>query len=354
MSDPQREKQRITSIDSMRGIAALIVVYCHILPAMSSGEAGAFGYMLEFLRDQIFQRGQMGVALFFIISGYVVPFSLIGVKQGGIGNFVISRFMRLYPAYWLSLIAGIWLMGRDFDAPTILANVTMAQRFLGFPDVLGVYWTLSVALVFYFLVAFGFMAGVIGQPRRLAWLTLGLILTTLAFAAARRAFDAPLPAGNMIFLCLMFGGAWLRLGIYRAHDLWWIVPAFLAVLLAICWLLYYPSNYGAPWLLQYSRFFYAVLLFFAFLHWRAAGSPFLAYLGRISYSIYLLHMPTNALVASTLPGLGLAADGGLTFAVSLALIIGVSALAFRYVERPCIRMGKGMQAYYTGLLVDRI
>jgi len=348
-----RQKNRIQSIDTMRGIAALIVVYCHFLPVTPVGNGSSLTALLDLLREQIFQRGQLGVALFFIISGYVVPFSLIGAREGGIGKFIISRFMRLYPAYWLSLIAGLWLVGRDTGPLTIIANITMAQRFMGVQDVLGVYWTLSVELVFYFLIAVGFIAGLIQEPRRLKWITLGLIFTTMAFAAGRRFFDMPLPAGNLIFLCLMFGGAWLRLGVYRSRDLWWIVTAYLLALLAICWLLYYPAKFGSPWFLQFSRYLYAVLLFFAILYWRAGRAAFLAYLGRISYSIYLLHVPANALVAIILPTLGLAVGGWLMFAVSLLLTLGVSALTFKYLELPFIRMGKNVQAYYTRRLAGR-
>lgn len=353
MSVLHNEKVRFQSIDSMRGIAAMIVVYCHILPTSLLGDETFMSLTLEFLRNKIFQNGQLGVALFFIISGYVVPFSLVGTGQGGIGKFIISRFMRLYPAYWASLIAGIFLVSVNTDNATILANLTMMQRFMGFSDILGVYWTLSVELIFYTLVVIAFLAGIIHSPRRMGWFSLSVITTTLAFAIARRFLDLPLPGGSMIFMSLMFGGAWLRLGAYKNKDLWAIISAFLLGLLAICWLLYYPDKYGAPWLLQFSRYLYAITLFFAFLHWQAIKVAFLVYLGRISYSIYLFHMPVNALVAVVLPATGFAIGGWLMFSLSLLGTIGVSALSFKYIEMPSVRIGKGFQAYYLDRLTSR-
>jgi peptidoglycan/LPS O-acetylase OafA/YrhL len=346
MRKQRSQKERIQSIDMMRGIAALIVVYCHILPATPVGTENLFLQILELLRNEIFQRGQLGVALFFIISGYVVPFSLVSAGKGGIGKFIISRVMRLYPAYWASLIVGIWLINPDVGSARILANLTMAQRFIGFGDILGVYWTLSVELVFYSLIALVFLAGIIHKPRAMGWLCLGVITTTLVFATARRFFDIPLPAGNMIFMSLMFGGAWLRLGAYRNRDLWWIVSAFLLVLLAVCWLVYYPDKYSVPWLLQFSRYLYAVTLFFTLLYWPALKSSFIAYLGRISYSMYLFHMPVNALFATVLPTLGLEIGGWLMFILALVGTIGVSTLTFKCIEMPFVRLGKGLQAYY--------
>ena len=353
MSEQRTKKDRIQSIDMMRGIAALIVVYCHILPATPVGTENLFLQILDLLKNEIFQRGQLGVALFFIISGYVVPFSLVGKEKGGIGNFVISRFMRLYPAYWASLIVGVWLIKPDVGSARILANLTMAQRFMGFGDILGVYWTLSVELVFYSLVALVFLAGIIHKPRAMGWLSLGFISTTLVFALAKRFFDLPLPAGNMIFMSLMFGGAWLRLGVYKSKNLWWIVSAFLLVLLAICWLLYYPDKYGMPWLLQFSRFLYALILFFTFLFWQTLKIAFLAYLGRISYSLYLFHMPANALIIAILSTLDLIVGGWLVFTLSLSFTICVSALSFKYIEMPFVHWGKLLQAYYLRRLTSR-
>ncbi len=80
---------------------------------------------------------------------------------------------------------------------------------------------------------------------------------------------------------------------------------------------------------------------------------FLAYLGRISYSIYLFHMPVNALTAIALQALGSPIDGWLIFSLSLLSTIGVSALSFKYIEMPFIRMGKSLQSYYLWRIASR-
>ncbi len=344
-----RQKKRIQSIDIMRAIAVLIVVYSHILPAGLYPNGSWANWFLEFLRNEVFQRGQLGVILFFIVSGYVVPFSLLAPKEDNLSRFMVSRFMRLFPAYWVSIAIAVFVVGGKTDAATVILNTTMLQRFFGTTDIIGVYWTLSIELIFYALAAVFFMVGLIQNPRRLGWLTAGLVVTTLLFAIARRWFNAPLPAGSMLFLCLMFGGAWLRLGIYRQKDLWWIVGAFLIVILAITWLLYYPSRYGEFWLLQFSRYLYAILLFFALLSLKEFKSEILAYLGRISYSIYLFHVPVNMLVVRAAQDL----PPGYIVLISLTVTIVASSLSHALIERPSIQLGRGLYRFLRPIPASR-
>jgi len=47
--------------------------------------------------------GGLGVLLFFAISGYVIPNSLRGTRVRGLKRFVIHRFFRLWPTFWLCL-----------------------------------------------------------------------------------------------------------------------------------------------------------------------------------------------------------------------------------------------------------
>jgi peptidoglycan/LPS O-acetylase OafA/YrhL len=97
--------------------------------------------------------GYLGVNLFFIISGFVILWSAQGRAPRA---FVISRFARLYPAYWLCMgitLCAIYLSGSPVPPPkTVMANITMLAGYFGVPYIDGVYWTLQVELKFYFIV----------------------------------------------------------------------------------------------------------------------------------------------------------------------------------------------------------
>lgn len=83
-------KKRLIWLDSLRGIAAIFVVILHNLL-----ESVTFGY---------FDIGKIGGAIFFLISGFVIPISLY---KKSIKQFIVGRFFRLYPAYGASILLAI-------------------------------------------------------------------------------------------------------------------------------------------------------------------------------------------------------------------------------------------------------
>lgn len=139
---------RQLSLDGLRGIAALSVVIYHYF----------------FRIDEIYNTGSnemdwtyfghFGVHLFFMISGFVIFMSIS--KETKPINFIISRFSRLYPAYFFAVIITFTvvyifgLQGREVKIFDALLNLLMFQEFLGIPHVDGVYWTLTVEITFYF------------------------------------------------------------------------------------------------------------------------------------------------------------------------------------------------------------
>jgi peptidoglycan/LPS O-acetylase OafA/YrhL len=98
--------------------------------------------------------------MFFMISGFVILWSSINRDPLG---FAVSRFSRLYPAFWTSIAftALVILLLRDavpkvttppLNARTILANATMMPAIFGARLIEGVYWTLEIELRFYALI----------------------------------------------------------------------------------------------------------------------------------------------------------------------------------------------------------
>lgn len=133
--------KRIDALDSLRGIAALMVVINHLL-----------FFRKGFAEIQVF--GYFGVALFFLISGFVI--SLTVKPNTTVREFLINRFSRLYPAYWASIviITGIhfiMLKGHLGNFSNTVINITMLQNWMGTEDLDGTYWTLHVEMTFYFL-----------------------------------------------------------------------------------------------------------------------------------------------------------------------------------------------------------
>lgn len=86
-------KRRIASIQVSRGIAAMLVVLVHL----SNVERKDFQSHLT----SIFQFGNLGVDLFFVISGTVISAVTVGkfANAAAAGRFLKHRLLRIFPVY---------------------------------------------------------------------------------------------------------------------------------------------------------------------------------------------------------------------------------------------------------------
>ena len=148
-----KNNTRFYEIDFLRFVAAVAVVLFHY---MFRGFAeGGYSPISYAPFDQYAQYGYLGVHLFFMISGFVI---LLTAMKRDVVQFVISRIVRLYPAFWAGVsftaIMIVFFGGELFTVsfPQYLSNLSMVDGFLGVEPVDGVYWTLLVEIKFYALI----------------------------------------------------------------------------------------------------------------------------------------------------------------------------------------------------------
>lgn len=346
--------RRLDHIDGLRGLAALLVLYQHLAEYCAAGAAP--GSWAQWHLDALFtycDLGKAGVVAFFAISGFIVPYSFVGERpQAG---FVLSRFFRLYPAYWLSLAAAVILLPLlglpAFAAKQVLVNVTMLQELLGQKDVLGVYWTLLIELLFYGSCMAAFNWGILRSPSRIAVVVGLLLVLALIGALVRGAGYGGVPVGLPLYLALMWCGAGVRLVVLErvpGDGRWSLVSlALLVVAIPLVWGVAFDDHSHKESVLADVSAFYlglaAFLLCVKCVQWRVFARPWLVYVGGISYSIYLFH--PLALELGRVVSLSVGGRGG--FAAQ-ATQIGVTLLAIwltahavqRCVEAPAIKLGK--------------
>jgi peptidoglycan/LPS O-acetylase OafA/YrhL len=333
---------RLAYIDSMRGIAALLVVWMHMFQPVATG---ALRDMLYYVLDP----GKVGVIVFFAISGFVIPYSFPR-GPAPIARFTVSRILRLYPAYWLSMVAWIALMAIAGEAlpstATILANVTMAQTALGQPNIIGIYWTLFIELLFYVSCAVAFALGLLYSARFVFAASAGFLLIAVLLAAARFYLERKVPVAVPLSLSIMFWGTlWREATLNRSAQhrryAWWMLGAY-AVAMPPISLLAYDMDLGLEeYWVRYMVSYYVALALFMLLSTRLRLEGRTAvWLGRISYSLYLFHNHAKKAV-------DLAADAfapGLSAAVRIALAVALALAAaeaiFHLVEKPAIELGK--------------
>ncbi|MCP9966601.1 acyltransferase [Actinomadura madurae] len=134
-----------------------------------------------------FDPGLVGVLVFFLVSGYIVPASL--ERRGSVRGFWIGRFFRIYPLLAVTCLLAVlpFLLGvlglragleTYSPATAVLAHMTMLQDVLNVPNAMNVLWTLSYEMAFYLLIVALF---VVGGHRRSA--PAAVVITVVALVA---------------------------------------------------------------------------------------------------------------------------------------------------------------------------
>ena len=320
-----------------------------------------------------FEFGITGVVLFFAISGFVIYGTLRGRREGTGRRFVITRFFRLFPAYWVSVLAGLifiwWWQGWPIRWPMVAANFTMVPDLFGQPPVMGLYWTLGTELTFYFGCWLIWRLGWLENPRFLAGLVVAFSLAWFAVKGAKQlgAIGDDISASwkNLPrHLGIMFWGAYFRIvydepkgfreSIRRNRKLWTLVAlTLLIVALGGARQFRFLIHPSRTW---FSAYVVAPLLFCAWVAWLRIRNRAFAWLGKISYSIYLFHLVVMTPLALWVATEAHAAWRGWPIAFyvipTLLLTIAVSGAVFYAVELPAIAMGKrfaGRRATEAGI-----
>ncbi len=146
--------KRLANIQSLRGIAALLVVFSHLWVIEQKYSPDQFlGTWTSF--------GMVGVDLFFVISGFIMVHVAMNMRRGGKSalEFIFARGTRIYPLYWLVSFALLilWLVRPDMVFSSYEAEPNIIKSFLLFPDsrdpLLALGWTLIHEIGFYLVFA---------------------------------------------------------------------------------------------------------------------------------------------------------------------------------------------------------
>jgi len=295
-----KSRTRFPELDLLRFLAACAVMLFHYTYRGPQKHLCPDSFPLL---GQFFRYGNLGVDVFFILSGFVIL--LTAYDKDAIG-FTVARMVRLYPAYWISVTItalAVVLTGTNHSPVSLgqyLANLTMVHSFFGIEDVSGVYWTLAVELQFYFLI---FLILAAGQVRRIAyflglWLFASVILSLRPPHGIAHFFLIPewssyFIAGAMFFLIHREGLSAYKLGIVGACFA-------LSVAYAIGWLPFGDGNFQfdlrALIIASILTLGYVTFFFVALRPRKASGSNPFYILGLITYPLYLLHQDIGFII----------------------------------------------------------
>jgi peptidoglycan/LPS O-acetylase OafA/YrhL len=340
----------IKSIAFLRGCAVLLVVWDHVIAGWTRGH-GRSWIPLETVRDWfsdplviIQDFGFLGVAIFFLLSGYII--SEVSTRESR-AQFAIKRFLRIYPALIVSVLV---LVGIDRIRPSFglsdhsfgLAQSLWAMTLINYVrtaegPVNGVAWSLVVEVLFYGLV---FLCLPLLKRRPLVAVSVELLVVFVVILMAK---DFPIDAHQPNFFLLAASVAYLPL-LFIGQAVWlWrsgrTDGRVASAIILVSWLLFVlgmrrihtsflePANsYGVSVIVAVVLFVVAVIN-----EDRIRLPRWIAAISVVSYSAYLVHGPLTEIVMDRLEP---------TFPFTVNLVIALLVLAvvallmWRMVELP--------------------
>lgn len=346
-----------TALDGLRGLAALSVVLRHCAGALPLSEAARTQLHQSALAPLLNAQG--AVQLFFVLSGFVLAGSLDRNRDTvGLLQYYTKRVFRIHPPYMFGVLFA-WLGSFYYVVVAVPelspwareiagVHITPGQLLesLAWPgqahDQLPVGWTLGVEILFSLL-----LPAMLLIARRSHWtLLLGLSVSVLLLPEAPRSlrFGSQFALGIAAYLererlDRMVGSlstAWQTLAVCVALAIY-TTPMVLG------WASLGPFT-GDRALLTYGFGACGLIILATRVDWlrRTLASGPLTYLGRVSYSLYLVHLPVLILLAPFFAGAPSWSRGlGLACSVT-ALALAISELGFRLCERPSIRLGNAV------------
>lgn len=364
---------RLSSLDGLRGLAALIVVFHHLSltypaisdmyldPAVQPPEVGTVTWWLMSTPAHLLIAGPEGVVVFFIISGLALALPVLRSETFDWVAYFPQRMVRLYlpvagavafAAILILLVPGnpetassSWVAGSSYETIEWYRPIIAFDVLFGDAGINNPLWSLRWEVAFSLALPLFVVIGVLTRRRWLfalagAWLLvllgnfsysisllylpvflLGVVLAVkldviLAWAGRRsRSSLAALAIGVLLLSAVLLPARWIMWSINPgAETLFHIASSFVVlgalgvVLVAVAW----PP---ASWLLS---------------------TPPFRWLGRISFSLYLVHVPIIIAVNAILGGTNLL----LGAAISVAVAVPIALLFSRFIETPAHRAAR--------------
>lgn len=335
------------ALDGVRGLAIVAVLWHHALPHPLQGWLG---------------RGHAGVRLFFALSGFLISTRLLAERRAGcqiaLGHFWLRRSLRIFPLYYVVLgLFALYLAVRTSDLGSLhfFHNIFYHASYtsnwfvdygVSHPVWFAFGWSLATEEQFY-----AWWPPVLRQSRRGTGAALCLVgVLSLQQLAVYGALDPWLASHATVQRVLVSFAPALSLGALLALGLesrpgfaaLWVLfgrwPGVAAAMFVLLLGLLLATGQGPPVLLDLSFAALVTSVVLAPQTWlaRAFSARPLCELGRISYGIYLFHVPVLGGLRRFAPALS--EQPGLLFPLALGISAGAAALSYRYFEAPLLRL----------------
>ena len=331
----------VHSIDFLRAVGAISVCIFHYANGFLHAGNPVF---------DIFKHGHLGVEIFFVITGFLIPYSLYrkGYTLQGFGKYMLDRLVRIHPAYLgtvliavvQTIIAAFLLQGSPLYKPfslqwlDILGHFTYTQPLIGRYWLIMLFWTLSVQFQFY--IAYGLLHQLFIHKNKIIRLAMLAFCAALPFIIGKGNINYGLGNIDLInylphYMHIFLAGILIFMRTQKLISDW----EYALFLLLDCYLLFYWYGSMEGWNGgDYLRPL-AVLFASIFIQFIDVKHKVFEFLGKISYSLYLIHLPVGwTFLQLMVIYLGVKSEFSLSICLlcSVLFSIGAAYLYWKYVE----------------------
>jgi peptidoglycan/LPS O-acetylase OafA/YrhL len=350
-------QHRITSLDGLRGAAALVVVVSHTLLSATffaapllhrDGPMSRMQWVDTNTPVHLLWNGSAAVVVFFVLSGFVLTLPFTRAPAVSWLSYYPKRLIRLYLPVWAALVFALlmvavfprhhekgltWWVNAQAVSTTVGGVRKDTLLVLGTDLLNGPLWSLRWEVIFSVLLPVYIAAA--GVSRR-SWFQKVFILLGISAVGAVTNHDSLLylPVFGLGVLMAVEREAVHRAAARLRTPAWWGILILALLLLNAGWTPLGTRIRGDGFAADAG----AMLLVFAFLTWPAArrfgDSRICAWLGTRSFSLYLVHAPV-VLSAAMVVG---SHNAPLLLAICLPVSLATSEIFFRLIERPAHRL----------------
>lgn len=347
------EKTKIVFIHQLRAIATLMVCLWHltitfwyannmIVERYHLQPLDSLGVKINSIYREVIMGiglnfGMFGVAIFFLISGFIVPYSLKGnitLKEKII--FLVKRILRIYPSYICGFsITFIVLNGYNrffngeflYNFKNYMIQCSLLRDWFGVPNIDGISWTLEVEIKFYVIVFIFLLLNKLYSPRAIALLNIGMAVLNIIFYKRSEqilAYDirlhrvmSILSDASVYLIFIMIGFVF-----YNIHSKkWdWKCGIILLQILLVCFIESIINSGNSGSIRKYIINYFGALILFAdfyIMREKIKENYLLNFVGDKSYAIYLLHSVIGYVLLTVF------LSWGINQIISLVLTIGI-------------------------------
>lgn len=324
----ENKKKSLHQISFLRAIASISVCVFHLSYGNTS-----FLVKSNFIL-KTFSYGYLGVQVFFILSGFIICYSLPPNYQlKNFFSFLKKRLIRVEPPYLLSifLTLGVAYISAfvtnnlvEFSWKNLLYHIGYLNSFTKSPYINPVYWTLGIEFQFYTLI------GLLFPLMKKSVYFLILIITSLLLLNLMKFSDGNLIFAHTPFFCAGIISYFISCSIQ--YPKWILICLLVVTLLTI--------TLNRPEVI-YVSFFAICILALPFRY-----NTFVQFFSNISYSLYLIHVPIGGRIIN-LSLRFVKTDNQKYLAIATAFITSIIAayLFYLVVEKPAIKWSKKIRYF---------